>query len=81
MTLESLITIGATVLSIALAPIVYVYRSIMQRLEALEQANKNMMSKEDVRVLIEDKTEAMKSDLDEIKVRLDRIIDRLLDNK
>lgn len=81
MTLESIITIGITILSIVIAPIVYIWKNIMSRLDNLEKQQVKIITKEEARELIDDKIDSMKEDMVEIKVRLDKIIDRLINKE
>lgn len=81
MTLESMVALGATITTLALAPFLYIWKSTMARLEELEKKSKDCASRDEVKDLIKESQEATKEDLDEIKARLDKIIDRLIDQK
>jgi len=78
MSWESIVVITATILSIITTPVVYIYKSIMQRIETLEKETNDKMTESEVRILLDDKLEPMKDDLHEIKTRLDSILDRLI---
>jgi hypothetical protein len=61
--------------------LIYVWKDIMHRIDNLEQEQKNKMTEEEVRRLMEDKVGPVKESLAEIKTRLDFIIERLLNQK
>ena len=78
MTLESLITIGATIIAVVSAPFIFMWKQMINRVEQLEKKQQETYSKEETRLLIEDMKSDVKEDLSEVKTRLDKIIDKLM---
>ena len=81
MSFETIFAISITILSIVLAPVLYIWKSVMSRLDELERRQHNKMDHKEVRLLIEDKINPLHEDLQEIKKSLDRIVDKLIDKK
>lgn len=70
---------GLTLLSFVLAPILYVWRTTVSRIDNLEQETKTKMSENEVRQLVDDKLESVKDNLHDIKLSLQQILDKLID--
>ena len=51
---------------------------MINRVEQLERKQQETYSKEETRLLIEDMKSDVKEDLSEVKTRLDKIIDKLM---
>jgi predicted secreted protein len=81
MTLESIIAIGITCASIICAPVVYIARSFMQRIDTLEATVKEKISEKEVRQIVRDKLDPIKSDLEEIKHNQEMILNHLISKK
>lgn len=81
MSLESIITITFTVLGLVLGLVGYIWRNAVSRIENLEKNMQDKTSEQDVRQLLNDKLEPVKEDLQEIKTRLEHILDNLINKK
>jgi len=74
MTVESIIAITITILSVVCAPVIYIGRSIMQRIDKLESDMDQKISKEEVRTILDDKIEPMNENVKEIKALLYKVL-------
>lgn len=84
MEINTLITIVVTVLSILsiiLAPSIYIFRNLMQRVEQLESAMQQKINEADVRIIMADKIDPIKSDLEEIKSMQQTILTHFIRNQ
>jgi hypothetical protein len=81
MTIESIITLVATVLAVILAPALYVGRSIMQRLDRLEADMKSKMTDAEVRQVISDKIDPINDKCDKIDDTVNKILDHIIRQK
>jgi hypothetical protein len=70
-----IITIG----SILVAPIFYIVRNFMQRVDKLETKLEDKMSREEVRLLLSDKLGPMEHNLEDIKESLAQLTSHILD--
>ncbi len=78
---ESIISIALTVLSVLIAPIIYLGRSQMQRLDRVEQESARKLDEAQVRQIIEDKVHPISEDTREIKASIDRLLTHVLQLK
>lgn len=81
MTVEGLITVAFTSLSLLLAPLIYIWKNVVKRIDTLETKINAKMDEQEVRVLLADKLDPMKEDLHEVKALLHRILDIQLNKK
>lgn len=75
--LESILSISASVI---LGILLFVLRSIHQRLGSVEDATKRFMPKHEVRELIEDKIGGIREDITEIKDKINRLFEIYIDD-
>jgi HAMP domain-containing protein len=78
MNIETIITLAATGLAVLTAPLVYLWRSVMARLDNLETEMKKKISEEDVRQVINDKIEPINDKCDDIKASINQILEHIL---
>lgn len=78
MTLDSIITITIAVISTCIAPVVYLYRGVMQRINDLEESNRTKMSESEVRQLLDDKLESLRENVEDVKTSLDTLTTHIL---
>ena len=78
MTFEISLEMIVTAATIAVTPVLYIWRSIIYRIASLEESNNRKVDKEEVRLMLEDKLVPLKEDLAEIKNSIDKIRDYLL---
>lgn len=78
MSLESIITILVTILSIILYPAYALWKATMHRIEVLEKESETRISREEVKELLEDKLRPISEKTDEIRVLLYKVIDNQL---
>jgi len=78
MSWESIVVIGATILSLISAPFLYVWKGHVKRLEKLEDMMQTKQTEQDVRTLLDDKLEPVRSDLQEIKERINHLLDTII---
>lgn len=74
----SLLTPLLTIFSLIISPIVFIGRTMIKRIDNLEEAQKSYTTKEEVRLIVADKIEPIREDLSEIKTRIDKIMDHLV---
>ncbi len=81
MSLESIISIGITLITIVCAPVIYMAKTFMQRIDTLEKNISNKMDEASIRILIADKIEPLHEDLVEVKSLLNKILEIQLQDK
>lgn len=74
MTVESIITIGLAIASVVLAPLIYIWRAMVQRIERLENKVDKKMDEDEVRVLLNDKIEPINQNIEEVKHLLYQVL-------
>lgn len=74
MTVESLITITIAILTVVCAPVIYIGRSIMQRIDKLESDIDQKVSKDEMRAILDDKIGPMNENVNEIKALLYKVL-------
>lgn len=79
MSIESLIAIGVSLISLIAAPFIYIWKSVMQRIEILERNQSKKMDADQVKELLLDKLQPLKEDIKGIENKLDKIIEHLID--
>lgn len=77
MILDSAITIVITLCSVIIAPLLYIWRSLVKRLEKLEDKVEDKMDEDDVRLLLEDKLVPINKNIEEIKELLYKLLLKL----
>jgi Tfp pilus assembly protein PilO len=75
MSVETLITITIAILSVLIAPLAYIWRSVMNRLDKLEENQQTFVKEEEVRNILNDKVTPIADNLEEVKTLLYKIID------
>ena len=81
MSFDDLTTIGLAVLTLIAAPLLYIWKGVMSRLESLEKQMSDKMSEDSVRTLVNDKIDPLKDDLKEIKTSIDKLINHIIELK
>ena len=66
------------ILPVLITLVSYIVRGIMQRLERLESGLTDKISEQEVRQILTDKLEPVTDDLKEIKDKVDKVIDHLI---
>lgn len=75
---DTFIPTAIAIASTVAAPIVYAYRNLLHRIEKLEQSNQTKMSEQEVRQLLDDKLEAVKESLEDVKISIDKLTTYIL---
>ncbi len=75
MTVESIVAISGTVITIIVAPFIYIWKTMTARIDKLEEQLDRTLDKDSVRLLISDKIEPVQQDLAEIKSLIHKIIE------
>lgn len=77
MSWPEIITTGITVLSFTIGPLVYLWNSIMLRINNLESELNTKISKEE----LQQRLEPVSEDIKEVKLRIDKILEHLLNDR
>jgi hypothetical protein len=81
MNLETIITLSVTGLAVVTGPVIYLWRSVMARLDSLEADMKKKVSEEEVRQVIQDKIQPINEKCDDIKDSVNKILDHILNTR
>lgn len=81
MSVETIVTIALAILSVLLAPVVYIWKSVMSRLEKLEENQHQFIREDEVRNILNDKVTPIAENLEEVKTLLYKILDAQISNK
>ena len=81
MGIDSIVTIGVALLGLVLPPIVYVWRDIVSRIKDLEKAQKDNMDEKEIRLLISDRLDPLKEDLQELKIQINKLINHIIEKR
>lgn len=78
MSVESIIAITLAILSALAAPVIYLGKSVMSRLERLEENQTQFLKEEEVRRLLDDKMTPLQEDCKDIKESIHQLLDHVL---
>lgn len=81
MTFDSIIAITIAAVSVVSAPVIYIYKNTMQRIDRLEESNQTKMTEPEVRQLLDDKLEHVRQNLEDVKVSIDKLTIHVLSIK
>lgn len=75
MSFETIITIALALIGVVGTPFVYIWRALVARIDKLEHQQDTMMSRDEVKELINDKLDPIQQDIMEIKDLLKSLIE------
>lgn len=78
MNYNQLLFAAITILSIVFAPVLYIWRSFVRRVEVLEEQMATKVTEDEVRTVLKDKLEPLHDDVDALNSKLDKILDYLI---
>lgn len=81
MSFESIITITIAIVSAVAAPVLYLWRSVVSRLDQLEKNQQAFIKEEEVRRMLDDKFIPLQQDCTEIKASIHQLLTHILEMK
>ncbi len=78
MSWEQIITIGTTVFTIISAPVLYIWRTTVHRIDNLEKEQVTKVDRAEVKELINERLDPVHEDLNEIKNRIESLINYII---
>lgn len=74
-------SILSIVLSTLIGLLLYIWKAQMSDINQLKEEMKNKVTEDEMRQILLDKVDPMKETLEDIRNRLDHLLDKIIDNK